>query len=58
MCESDESSVVESILDPCGILQRLATMETEPNPERHTHLWLKIAEGLHDERRFAALIYL
>lgn len=28
----------EQAVDACGILQGLAAMETEPKPERHTHL--------------------
>ena len=28
----------EQAVDACGILQGLATMETEAKPERHTHL--------------------
>ncbi len=33
-----ERCQTEQAVDACGILQGLAAMETEPKPERHTHL--------------------
>jgi Cd(II)/Pb(II)-responsive transcriptional regulator len=33
-----ERCVSEQAVNACGILQGLAAMETEPKPERHTHL--------------------
>lgn len=38
LCELRQRCQSEQAMEACGILEGLATMDTEPKPKRHTHL--------------------